>query len=104
MKLIVASLAVLMIAVCACGPKKKYESEAKTVSTDVSTDRVNITERVGYDTVTQFIASLAKEKDLDAGKQAIIGFLRQHYPAFDPAFLNKVDLHALRTEMLKRIE
>jgi hypothetical protein len=103
MKSIIASLAVLMM-VCACGPKKKYESEVKAVSTSVPTDRIKIAERVGSDTVTQFIAGLAKERNLDAGKQAIIGFLKQHYPSFDPDFLNKADLHAFRTEMLERIE
>lgn len=105
MKLTVASLTVLMIVVCACGPgKKKYESEVKAVHTVVPINQVEIVEKVGYDTVTQFIAALAKEKNLDAGKQAIITFLKQHYRSFDPTFLNKIDLHALRTEMLERIE
>ena len=63
-----------------------------------------MTEKVGYDTVTQFIASLAKEKNLDAGKRAIMSFLTQHYPSFNAAFLKDIDLHALRTELLERIE
>jgi len=103
MKLIVVCLTVL-VGVCACGPGKKYNSDVKAVHTTGPVDKISIDRKVGYDTVTQFIASLANEKNLDAGKQAIIDFLKQHYPAFDPAFLKDIDLHAFRTEMLERIE
>jgi hypothetical protein len=103
MKPIVVCLAVVMI--CACGPRKqKYESEVKAIHTTGPVDKVTVTETVGYDTVTQFIASLAKERDLDAGKQAIVDFLTQHYPSFNATFLKAVDMHTLRAELLERIE
>jgi len=104
MKSIVTGLTILAVVVCACGPKKKQESEVKAVYAARPADPIKITEKVAYDTVTQFIAGLAKEKDLDKGKQAMIDFLTQHYPSFDAAFLKNVDLHALRAELLERIE
>jgi hypothetical protein len=103
MKSIVAGLAI-GVAVCGCSLKKKYESEVKAVHTATSVNKLAVIEKVKYDTVTQFIGSLAKVKDLDAGKKAIIDFLNQHYPSFNAAFLKDIDLHTLRTEMLERIE
>lgn len=104
MKSIVTGLIVLVV-VCGCEPgKKKIQSEVRAVPAGLPLNRVKIEEKVGYDTLTQFVAGLAREKDLDAGKRSIIRFLEEHYPSFNPAFLNNTDLHAFREEMLKCIE
>ena len=95
----------MVVLVCACGPKKqKYDSEVKAIRTAGPVNKVTIAETVSYDTVKQFIERLTREKDLDAGKRAIIDFLTQHYPSFNASFLKDVDMHALRSELLERIE
>jgi hypothetical protein len=101
MRSIVISLAVLLIWGCST---KKFKSEARAVKVREPIEKVAITEEVAYDSVTQFIGSLANVRNLDTGKQAIIVFLRQHYPTFHTEFLNDVDLYALRTELLEKIE
>jgi hypothetical protein len=102
MKSIVACLAALLV-ICGCSTKKD-KSEVRAVELPVPTEKINIAEELPYDSITRFIGNLKTVRNLDTGKQSIIHFLQKHYPSFKSEFLNEVDLHALRAELLEKIE